>query len=164
MKIGEVARASGASLRSIRYYEKVGLIRSARAANGYREFPADTMLLVRRIARMIALGFSTAEIATFLPCIVDDPALVTACSAVAAAHRRKLAEIERQIADLETRRAKLLVTLKAAAGQEGPRQPEPIAHALEPNLPAPASRRPRVRGLLRRHGGVHARADADAAG
>jgi DNA-binding transcriptional MerR regulator len=129
MKIGDIARASGVSVRSIRHYEKVGLIRSVRAANLYREFPADTAPLARRIARMIALGFSTAEIVPLLPCIVDNPSLVTACQTVAAAHKLKLAEIERQIADLEALRARLLVTLKAASGPEGSRQPEQPAHA-----------------------------------
>jgi DNA-binding transcriptional MerR regulator len=66
MMIGDVARASGVSVRAVRHYENFGLIRSVRAENGYREFPADTVLQVRRIARMIALGFSTAEIATLL--------------------------------------------------------------------------------------------------
>lgn len=115
MKIGEVASASGSSVRQVRYYEKLGLIYAARGENGYREFPAETVLLVRRIGRMIALGFTTAEISTFLPCIVDDPSRVGECPKIAAAHKRKLGEIDRQIADLVRCRAKLRVTLSATA-------------------------------------------------
>lgn len=115
MKIGEIAAASGASVRQVRYYEKLGLIRAVRGENGYREFSAETVLLVRRIGRMIALGFTTAEISTFLPCIVDDPSRVGACPKIAAAHERKLGEIDRQIADLERRRARLRVTLGATS-------------------------------------------------
>lgn len=118
MKIGDVAKKAGVSVRSIRHYESVGLVKSSRGESGYRDFGADAALLVRRIGRMIRLGFTTAEIATFLNCIVDDTAKVTACESVALAHRKKLAEIERQIADLEARREKLLVTLKAASGQK----------------------------------------------
>lgn len=128
MKIGDVARAAATSVRAIRHYEKVGLLSSTRGANGYREFDADAVLLVRRIGRMIRLGFTTAEIATFLACIVDDPAKVTACESVASAHRKKLTEIERQIADLESRRDKLLDTLLAASGQD-PSAPETLPHA-----------------------------------
>lgn len=117
MKIGDVARLSGASVRSIRHYEDVGLIRSTRTESGYRDFDADAVPLVRRIRRMIGLGFSTAEIATFLPHIIGEAALVTDCSAVTAAHKAKLEEIERQIADLETRREKLLGTLRTASVQ-----------------------------------------------
>jgi MerR family transcriptional regulator, copper efflux regulator len=123
MKIGDVARQAGISVRAIRYYEKLGLIQASRTAGGYRDFDEGTATLVRRIRRMIRLGFTTAEIATFLNCIVDDPAQMTACASVAAAHRRKLAEIERQIAELEERRDRLIVTLKAASGQN-PSAPE----------------------------------------
>jgi DNA-binding transcriptional MerR regulator len=150
MKIGDVARQAGASVRSIRHYEKVGLITSSRGVNGYRDFDADTPLLVRRIGRMIRLGFTTAEIATFLNCIVDDLAKVTACDSVAAAHRKKLAEIERQIADLEARREKLLVTLKAASGQDQS-LPETPPHGKAETSPLHPSRHPGARRLLRRY-------------
>ena len=149
MRIGEVAKKAGASVRSIRHYEQAGLIRALRGSNGYRDFGADAVLTVRRIARMIRLGFGTAEIATFLNCIVDDPAEVTACESVAAAHREKLAEIERLIADLEARRKTLLATLRAASG------PTPLLetpHAEPEAAPAPAARRPDPGRLLRRRG------------
>jgi len=67
MKIGELAKRSGASVRSIRHYEAMGLIRPTRTASGYRDFEPDDAALVRRIRRMIGLGFSTSEIALFLP-------------------------------------------------------------------------------------------------
>lgn len=152
MKIGDVARQTGTSVRSIRHYEKVGLICTSRGANGYRDFDADAVSIVRRIGRMIRLGFTTAEIATFLNCIVDDPSKVTACDSVAAAHREKLAEIERQIADLEARREKLLVTLKAASGLDDPPTPEKKTHAKPEIPPAHSAHHARSGGLLRRHG------------
>jgi DNA-binding transcriptional MerR regulator len=149
MRIGEVAKKAGASVRSIRHYEQAGLIRASRGSNGYRDFGADAVLTVRRIARMIRLGFGTAEIATFLNCIVDDPAEVTACESVAAAHREKLAEIERLIADLEARRKTLLATLRAASG---PTQLLETPHAKPEAAPAPSARRLDPGGLLRRRG------------
>jgi DNA-binding transcriptional MerR regulator len=151
MKIGDVARAAGTSVRAIRHYEKVGLISATRGANGYRAFDADAVLLVRRIGRMIRLGFTTAEIATFLDCIVDDPAKVTACESVARAHRKKLGEIERQIADLESRRDKLLVTLKAASGLD-PSVPETLPHADAKTSPLRSARHAGARRLSRRYG------------
>jgi DNA-binding transcriptional MerR regulator len=63
MRIGEVAKKAGASVRSIRHYEQAGLVRASRGSNGYRDFGTDAVLTVRRIARMIRLGFGTAEIA-----------------------------------------------------------------------------------------------------
>jgi len=152
MKIGDVAKRTGASVRSIRYYEKVGLIRATRGENGYRDFDEADVLLVRRIGRMIRLGFTTEELATILNCIVDDPATVTACPTVAAAHRLKLAEIERQMADLENRRQKLLITLKAASGQDDTSVPETPVHAETSPIAIAHPHHPGARRLFRRRG------------
>ena len=38
MRIGELARRSGTSARSIRYYEQQGLMVSRRDPNGYRNY------------------------------------------------------------------------------------------------------------------------------
>lgn len=152
MKIGDVAKRTGASVRSIRHYEKVGLIRATREENGYRDFDEADVAFVRRIGRMIRLGFTTDEIATFLNCIVDDPAAVTACPKVAAAHRLKLEAIERQMADLETRRQKLLVTLKTASSQDDINVSESPVHAESNPIALAHPRHPGARRLFRRRG------------
>ena len=110
LSIGELARQSGASVRSIRHYDEHGLLTSSRASNGYRAFPAAAVAQVRQIQRMIATGFSLAEIRSFPDCMrmIEGAA---ACSQTSAAQRERLASIERQIADLERRRARLLKTL-----------------------------------------------------
>ncbi|AMW83413.1 MerR family transcriptional regulator [Pseudomonas yamanorum] len=110
LSIGELARQSGASVRSIRHYDEHGLLTSSRASNGYRTFPAAAVAQVRQIQRMIATGFSLAEIRSFPDCMrmIEGAA---ACSQTSAAQRERLASIERQIADLELRRARLLKTL-----------------------------------------------------
>ncbi|WP_370877788.1 MerR family transcriptional regulator [Xanthobacter agilis] len=90
--------------------------------------------------------------ATFLNCIVDDPATVTACPKVAAAHRLKLAAIERQMADLETRRQKLLITLKAASGQDDTSVPETPVHAETSPISLAHPHNAGARRLFRRRG------------
>lgn len=42
MRIGELARRTGVSVRALRYYEEQGLLVPARAANGYREYTEYT--------------------------------------------------------------------------------------------------------------------------
>lgn len=110
LSIGALARATGASVRSIRHYDEHGLLKSVRASNGYRSFPAIAMTQVRQIQRMIATGFSLAEIRAFPDCmlLIDG---APSCSETTDAQRKRLASIERQIADLERRRARLLKTL-----------------------------------------------------
>lgn len=116
MRIGELARRTGVSARSIRHYEKSGLIRAGRRFNGYRDFGAEAVAEVQHVARMIRLGFSLEEIATFPACMFagGDPVV---CPVALQAHRDKLEEIEALIAELEERRARLLATLRAAARQ-----------------------------------------------
>ena len=112
--IGELARATGASLRSIRHYDEQGLLASARSANGYRVFAPLAVTQVRQIQRMIATGFSLAEIRAFPDCmLMIDGAM--SCSQTTDAQRKRLTSIERQIADLERRRARLLQTLAEGA-------------------------------------------------
>jgi MerR family copper efflux transcriptional regulator len=114
MNIGQLSRLSGASARSIRHYEKAGLLVSSRRSNGYRDFGPEAVLRVQHIARMIRLGFCLDEIATFSPCMfLSDSSVI--CPNALAAHQEKLADIERQIAELESRRARLVETLSQAA-------------------------------------------------
>ncbi|MCP2515350.1 MerR family transcriptional regulator [Achromobacter mucicolens] len=114
MSIGELARRTGASLRSLRHYDDQGLLVSARADNGYRTFPAAAVTQVRQIQRLIAAGFSLAEIRGFPDCmrLIEGAA---ACPETSEVQRRRLASVERQIADLERRRARLRQMLEDSA-------------------------------------------------
>ena len=40
MNVGEAAERSGLPAKTIRYYEDIGLVRPARAPNGYRDYSA----------------------------------------------------------------------------------------------------------------------------
>ncbi|MEW6339127.1 MAG: MerR family transcriptional regulator [Paraburkholderia sp.] len=110
LTIGELARETGASVRSIRHYDEHGLLTSVRTSNGYRAFPIAAVTQVRQIQRMIATGFSLADIRSFPDCMRMIEG-ANACTETTDAQRKRLASIERQIADLERRRARLLKTL-----------------------------------------------------
>lgn len=106
MSIGVLARKTGASVRSIRHYDEHGLLTSVRASNGYRVFPAAAIGQVRQIRRLISAGFSLAEIRGFPDCmrLIEG---AKACPETTEVQRKRLASLERQIADLERRRARL---------------------------------------------------------
>lgn len=110
LTIGALAKETGASVRSIRHYDEHGLLTSVRASNGYRVFPRAAVTQVRQIQRMIATGFSIADIRAFPDCMRMIEG-ANACSQTSDVQRTRLASIERQIADLERRRARLLKTL-----------------------------------------------------
>jgi MerR family transcriptional regulator, copper efflux regulator len=110
LPIGALARATGVSVRSIRHYDEHGLLTSIRGSNGYRAFPRAAVTQVKQIQRFIATGFSLAEIRAFPDCMRMIEG-ARSCAETTDAQRKRLASIERQIADLEHRRARLLKTL-----------------------------------------------------
>lgn len=107
LSIGELAKRTGASLRSIRHYDQHALLASVRAENGYRMFPEKAVAQVRQIQRFIAAGFTIEDIRAFPDCMLMIEG-AAACEQTTAAQRERLRSIERQIADLERRRARLL--------------------------------------------------------
>ncbi len=63
IRIGDLAAQTGVTVEALRYYEQRGLVRpSGRRASGYREYPADSVRLVRFIKRAQGLGFTLAEV------------------------------------------------------------------------------------------------------
>jgi DNA-binding transcriptional MerR regulator len=62
MQIGEVAERTGLSLRTIRYYEEVGLVApSARTTGGFRLYSETDLARLRLVRRMKPLDFSLEE-------------------------------------------------------------------------------------------------------
>lgn len=61
--IGSLAREAGVSTRTIRYYEEIGLLKTARRyAGGRRVFQSDALERLLFIGRLKRLGFSLEEI------------------------------------------------------------------------------------------------------
>jgi len=71
MRIGELARRSGVSERSLRYYEQQGLLRAERTPGGHRDFGEWAVDRVIRIQELFAAGLNSTKIAQLLPCMRD---------------------------------------------------------------------------------------------
>lgn len=68
MKIGELARRTGLAPSRIRFYERIGLLKTVeRQANGYRSYPEDAVLALGLIATGQRAGFSLEELRALLP-------------------------------------------------------------------------------------------------
>lgn len=62
MKIGELARQSGLTVDTLRFYEKIGLIRPpARDAAGRRDYDAGMLAWVAFLAQLNATGMKQAD-------------------------------------------------------------------------------------------------------
>lgn len=72
MRIGELARRTGASPRALRYYEEQDLLRPDRRASGYRDYGERSVRTVQHIRLLLSAGLGTAVISEILPCIADD--------------------------------------------------------------------------------------------
>ncbi len=108
MQIGELSKATGVSVRSLRHYEKKGLLASRRAENGYRVFRSDSVERVEYIQLFLSCGFGTREIAQFLPCYVDQEDFDRqSCPAGYEQHVEKMSELENLIGVLSERRDRL---------------------------------------------------------
>lgn len=91
MKIGELARQTGLAASAIRFYEAKGLLKvGSRQSNGYREYPAEAVTLLRIIIDAQHAGFSLEEIAQLLP-----------GDASSWKHEELLGALQKKIADIE---------------------------------------------------------------
>ncbi len=71
MKIGELASKCEISTDTVRFYEKEGLIRSQRLANGYRDYTEEMLFIVQFVRAAQGLGFTLAEIRKDIPALLD---------------------------------------------------------------------------------------------
>lgn len=62
MKIGELARKTGKSVRALRHYEELGLLHAERSHGGFRLYGADGLARVYWISKLQDMGFSLSQV------------------------------------------------------------------------------------------------------
>jgi DNA-binding transcriptional MerR regulator len=98
MRIGEVAEMAGVNVRTLRYYEQIGLLEAPQRRNsGYREYAADTVAEVLFIKKVQDLGFSLKEIEEFIRLRKEDESV---CRSAWAFAQTKLEVIKEKIQSL----------------------------------------------------------------
>jgi len=111
MQIGELAERTGLSLRTLRHYDEVGLLRaSIRSEGGFRLYSADDLSRLLLIRRMKPLGFSLEEMSELLA-VID---ALDSEDDTGGDQQRVRVDLERFIADTVARRAKLQEQLDMA--------------------------------------------------
>ena len=104
MLIGQLAAQSGISASRIRFYEAHGLLPApTRSANGYRDYDARALEILRFINRARRLGFTLAEVESHLSSPYDASRKARLLAAIEA----KLAAIAAQAEEIENRRKEL---------------------------------------------------------
>ncbi|MFY1686746.1 MerR family transcriptional regulator [Plantactinospora sp. WMMB782] len=119
MRIGELARRTGASERALRYYEEQHLLSPVRRPSGYREYDEADVRRVHSIRMLLAAGLNTAVIAEVLPCMTDNgEVLVPACAGLAPVLADERDRIDAAIEDLRGARRILDAIVQVAAQAE----------------------------------------------
>lgn len=101
MKIGELSKKTGASVRSIRHYEKKNLITAVRLENDYREFDDSAVKRIRIIQLYLGLGLTTEQIEEILKCEDNGPEDYEFCEEMLETYQVKLNQINKQISVLD---------------------------------------------------------------
>lgn len=112
MKIGELSRVTGVSVRLIRYYEAQGLLTPDRSEGGQRRYGATAPATVARIRALLAAGLPTRVIRDLMACFIGDGIELQAC--VVDHLKTQYAELDARIDDLSRARAALGDILEAS--------------------------------------------------
>lgn len=121
MNIGKTAELSGIPPKTIRYYESVGLIASARRRqNGYRDYSERDVETLRFINRARNLGFSVDNCRDLLALYEDRERASADVKALTLGHIQR---IEHKIAELEGMRKTLSRLAEKCHGDERPECP-----------------------------------------
>ena len=108
MRIGELARASGVTVRALRHYDEIGLlVPSQRTHAGYRVYGDEDVARLARIVALRGLGLS-----------LDDIAAALAGHDLHAAIERRVAALDAQLAEGRRLRERLAGLLDGASPHE----------------------------------------------
>jgi len=66
LSTGEMARRTGTTLRTVRFYEEAGLLQPERSYGGHRMFPASELKKLKLVSELRAAGLSLDEIRDLL--------------------------------------------------------------------------------------------------
>jgi DNA-binding transcriptional MerR regulator len=111
-RVGELAAATGLTVRTLHYYDEIGLlVASGRSDGGHRLYAATDVERLYRICLLRRLGLPLAEIGR----VLDDPAW-----SLRAAIARHLDEVERRLEATARLRGRLVEVLRSMEAGDGP--------------------------------------------
>lgn len=132
LRTGEVAKAAGVNVETLRYYERRGILEQpGRAQSGYRAYPEEAVRVVRFVKRAQELGFTLEEIEELLALRGDEG---RTCGEVRTAAAAKIERIERKLSQLRAMKRALAVLVDSCVDGASVREC-PILEALDDREP-----------------------------
>lgn len=120
-RVGELARATGLTVRTLHYYDELGLLSPDRSGSGHRRYGPDDVERLYRIRLMRSLGLGLDEVGA----AIDDPAWDPL-----AATRRQLRDVDERLAQAHRLRDRLAGTV-AQLDSPDPPAPRDLLETLE---------------------------------
>ena len=112
--IGDLGKATGTKVETVRYYERIGLLPKPPRTNGnYRDYGAAELGRLSFIRRARDLGFSLDQVRALLALSDDRQRDCATVDRMAVAHLR---EVERKIIDLTALRRELKAVIESCDG------------------------------------------------
>ncbi len=111
MRISDVSRRTGVSIRSLRYYEQKRLLCARRLENGYRDLDEEAVERVQTIQMYLGLGLTTEQIEEILDCTGTSPfphPLPVCEEELLSLYQDKLRDVEHQMAVLTALHTRLI--------------------------------------------------------
>lgn len=114
LTIGELGKATGTKVETVRYYERIGLLpRPARTAANYRDYGEAELGRLSFIRRARDLGFSLDQVRALLKLSDDRSQDCASVDRIAGEHLR---EIDRKLSDLTALRRELKAVIDSCNG------------------------------------------------
>jgi len=104
MKIGELSRRTGVSVRMLRYYEGEGLLAPPRTEAGYRDYSPAEEETVLRIKMLGPPGMTLETIQQLLPCVTNNNPDFRPCNELRKILRNQVGLIDQRIETLSQSR------------------------------------------------------------
>lgn len=114
MRISEVARRAGVSVKAVRYYESLGLVTAQRSPNGYRWYDESQARRIEEIRDLGRLGIVAERTRPFLDCLASGAGSGDDCPPTLSVYREAIADLDDRLAQLARRRDGLVARLAAA--------------------------------------------------
>ena len=94
MKIGELSKRTGVSIRMLRYYEAEGLLKPERTESGYRDYDMAEVRTIERIKLLGAGGMTLPTILQFLACVRGEGPIFEPCDELRVTLRQQIRLVE----------------------------------------------------------------------
>jgi MerR family transcriptional regulator, copper efflux regulator len=101
LRVGDLAKMTGKTVRAIHHYEELGLIEPAGRSKGhYRLFDPETPVRIRWIGKLQSLGLSLGEIRALVRSRQASPSALQAAGQLRRMYEEKLVEVRSRLSEL----------------------------------------------------------------